>query len=101
MSSSAHSNDPSTLAQDPNGVAATLSPNLGEPAREAVRAGSGRSSLSGTVTSEKNGVPEGMKKDGPKDTEDDAQDEDVIVVGWDGPDDPANPRKCVLCSPLV
>ncbi|KAI0654246.1 MFS polyamine transporter [Cubamyces menziesii] len=95
MSSSAHSNDPSTLAQDSNGVAATqLSP--GEPALEAVRAGSGRSSLSGTVTSEKNGVPDGVKKDGPKDTDDDAQDDDVIVVGWDGPDDPANPRNWTL-----
>ena len=27
-----------------------------------------------------------------------AQDDSVIVVGWDGPDDPANPRKYALHS---
>ena len=54
--------------------------------------------MSGTITSEKNGEPDGTKKDGRNKTEDDAQDDDVIVVGWDGPDDPANPRKCVSLS---
>ncbi|KAI0324466.1 MFS polyamine transporter [Cubamyces sp. BRFM 1775] len=92
MSSTAHSNDPSTLVQNPNG--AVLPP--GEPTHEAVRAGSGRSSMSGTITSEKNGLPEGEKKDDPKNAKDDAQDDDVIVVGWDGPDDPANPRNWPL-----
>ena len=27
-----------------------------------------------------------------------AQDDNVIVVGWDGPDDPANPRKYAVHS---
>ncbi|KAH9898224.1 MFS polyamine transporter [Cubamyces lactineus] len=52
--------------------------------------------MSGTITSEKNGEPDGTKKDGRNKTEDEAQDDDVIVVGWDGPDDPANPRNWPL-----
>lgn len=26
-------------------------------------------------------------------------DEDVLIVDWDGPDDPANPKKCVTLQP--
>ncbi len=52
-----------------------------------------RSSTPGTVNAEKEdrlggSVPEKVT---PKDQ--DAQDENVIVVDWDGPDDPENPRK--------
>lgn len=30
--------------------------------------------------------------------EQEGEEEDVIIVDWDGPDDPCNPRKCVLRS---
>lgn len=52
-----------------------------------------RSTSSKTVNAEKNDRLEegGSEKANPP--ADDAQDENVIVVGWDSPDDPENPRK--------
>lgn len=52
-----------------------------------------RSNSSKTVNAEKNDRLEegGSEKANPP--ADDAQDENVIVVGWDSPDDPENPRK--------
>ncbi|CDO72952.1 hypothetical protein BN946_scf185007.g6 [Trametes cinnabarina] len=98
MSLSTPSNDPTTTsAQDPSGIA--LPPDS-PPAAQAptLERIASRPSTSTTV------APQTEKKDEPQeetpiDSEkvaDEKNDDNVIVVGWDSPDDPANPRNWPL-----
>ena len=51
-----------------------------------------------TLHSEKNTRANEREAEDAVATKPKAQDDSVIVVGWDGPDDPANPRKYAVHS---
>lgn len=80
-----------TFVRDPTG--ATPQPGVGlEPLQ---RVDTPRSSGTPTISSQKNPAPEEETKASAAEAENKEQHDNDIVVGWDGPDDPENPRTYV------
>lgn len=65
-----------------------------EPAYEPARQ-SQDTRREGTLTTSP-GEPEKVRNPSPEREEKPKSDDGALIIGWDGPDDPANPRKCVL-----
>lgn len=63
-----------------------------EPARRSLDSG-----REGTLTTSPD-EPEKPQKPSPDKEEKPSADDGVLIVGWDGPDDPANPRKYVISA---
>lgn len=80
-----------TSVQDPTGTARQAGVGL-EPLK---RIDTPRSSGTPTISSQKNPAPEEDTKASAAEAENKEQHDSDIVVGWDGPDDPENPRTCV------
>lgn len=91
MAHAPQANNSTTSVQDPTGTAAQAGVGL-EPLQ---RIDTPRSSDTPTISSQKNPVPEEEMKSSVAEAENKEQNDSDIVVGWDGPDDPENPRTYV------
>lgn len=81
-----------TSVQDPTGTV----PQAGVGFEPLQRIDTPRSSDTPTISSQKNPAPEEETKSSAAEAENKEQHDNDIVVGWDGPDDPENPRTYVL-----
>ncbi|KAI8981395.1 MFS polyamine transporter [Trametes punicea] len=94
MSFPAPANQPTTPVQVPDGIAPPVPP-ASQQAPQDERTAS-RFGTPATVATEKHDASVEKAQEPPANAGRDGNDDDVIVVGWDGPEDPANPRNWPL-----
>ncbi|KAL1951522.1 hypothetical protein VTO73DRAFT_671 [Trametes versicolor] len=88
MADAAQAHNSTTSVQDPTGA----TPQAGVDLEPLQRIDTPRSSDTPTISSQKNPAPEEETKSSAAEAENKEQHGNDIVVGWDGPDDPENPR---------